>query len=53
MPRGDGDILDNISGTAARIRSDQAAVESPTHQLSTDIQFIRFCPLVSEILAVL
>jgi hypothetical protein len=28
---GDGDILDNISGTAARIRSNQAAMESPAH----------------------
>ena len=27
--RGNGDILDNISGTAAHIRSNQAAMESP------------------------
>jgi len=29
--RGNGDILDNISGTAAHIRSNQAAMESPIY----------------------
>ena len=40
--RGNGDISDNISGRACRIRSNQAAMVSPIYWLLNDTQFIQF-----------